>query len=118
MRDATATGHQDLRTTLITCMVIICFEGYHGNYDIANNQLQIGISLIHDWKARHARVNRSVSAFLSPAPDMIEDELIQEFGRLEIQKISLFSSTSPFGSGCPYGGERCSYSEYAKPFLY
>lgn len=111
MRDATSTGDQDLRTTLITCMEIVCFEGYHGNYELADNQLQIGISLIRDWKASHVLYDQTVSAFPSPATDVIEDELIQEFGRLELQKISFFRPASPFDAGCPYGGGYCGYSD-------
>ena len=102
MRNATSTGDQDLRTTLITCMEIVCFEGYHGNYELADNQLQIGISLIQVWKASHAFYNQNVSAFPPPATNAIEDELIQEFDRLELLKISLFRPTSPFDKGCPY----------------
>lgn len=35
MRKASVGGTQDLRTTLITCIVIICFESFAGNFETA-----------------------------------------------------------------------------------
>jgi hypothetical protein len=88
MRDAAARGNQDLRTILLTSLVIICFESFHGNYALADAQVQTAIVLIEEWKASFPNGNQIALGFSSPAPDIIEDELIQIFGRLDIQTIS------------------------------
>ncbi|KAF8865845.1 hypothetical protein BDZ45DRAFT_796096 [Acephala macrosclerotiorum] len=46
MRKAVLDGKQDLRTTLITCIVIICFETYSGDYESTIKQAIIGLDLI------------------------------------------------------------------------
>ena len=83
MREAVRNGKQDLRTTLITCLVIACFEAFHGNHPLANAQLKTGMSLIYEWRATFA--NALPMGFKSPKPDVVEDDLVQTFGRLEIQ---------------------------------
>jgi hypothetical protein len=83
MRQAVAKGIQDLRTTLITCLVIACFEAFHGNHPLANAQIITGMSLIYEWRATFS--NELPMGFKSPKPDVVEDDLVQTFGRLEVQ---------------------------------
>lgn len=83
MRQAVANGKQDLRTTLITCLVIACFEAWHGNHPLANAQIITGMSLIYEWRATFS--NELPMGFKSPKPDVVEDDLVQTFGRLEVQ---------------------------------
>jgi hypothetical protein len=91
MRNDICSGNQSMRTTLIICIIIICFEAIHGNHESAAGQLQSGLALIQDWVAKH---NRSLlhhpQGFSSPAPEVIEDFLVQSFGRMEIQSMSVF----------------------------
>jgi len=42
MQNETSKGEPDLATTLITCIVIVCFETFHGNNDSAVNQTTTG----------------------------------------------------------------------------
>jgi hypothetical protein len=79
MKDAAARGNQDLRTILLTSLVIICFESFHGNYALADAQVQTAIMLIEEWKASFPNGNQLAFGFSSPAPDIVEDELIQIF---------------------------------------
>ena len=83
MREAVMHRKQDLRTTLITCLVIACFEAFHGNHPLANAQIKTGMSLIYEWKATFS--NELPMGFKSPKPDIVEDDLVQTFGRLEVQ---------------------------------
>ncbi|KAH8795671.1 hypothetical protein BGZ57DRAFT_747773 [Hyaloscypha finlandica] len=83
MRESVEHGKQDLRTTLITCLVIACFEAFHGNHPLANAQILTGMSLIYEWKATFS--NEVPMGFKSPKPDIVEDDLVQTFGRLEFQ---------------------------------
>ena len=48
MRGASIEGKQDLRTTLIACLVTFCFETFHGNHASAVKQVIIGLDLLED----------------------------------------------------------------------
>ncbi len=90
MRNDIADGNQNIRTTLIICIIIICFEAIHGNHESAAGQLQSGLALIHDWKDKQPNADKHPQGFSSPAPDVVEDFLVQTFGRMEIQSMSVF----------------------------
>jgi hypothetical protein len=94
MRDAASKGKQDLRTTLITCFAIVCFETFHGNHESALAQVKTGLELIEDWFIKNARLKSDGIGTVSPMPSVIEDELIHAFGRLDIQAMS-FLDTRP-----------------------
>jgi hypothetical protein len=88
------TSENNIRMALITCIIIACFENLHGNQDSASAQLQSGIALLQDWKKSDRDVTKYPLGFSSPAPDLIEDYLVQFFGRLEIHSMS-FRDTRP-----------------------
>lgn len=90
MRNDISEGNQSIRTTLIICIIIICFEAIHGNHESAAGQLQSGLGLVQDWKSRQRDSEKHPQGFSSPAPAEIEDFLIQTFGRMEIQSMSVF----------------------------
>ncbi|KAE8451159.1 hypothetical protein EG329_004831 [Mollisiaceae sp. DMI_Dod_QoI] len=91
MRNDMSGGNQSLRTALITCIIVICFEAIHGNHESAAGQLQSGLRLIQDWVANQQRSpQHHPQGFSSPAPEVIEDFLVQSFGRMEIQSMSVF----------------------------
>ncbi|KAH8682623.1 hypothetical protein BX600DRAFT_544961 [Xylariales sp. PMI_506] len=83
-----------IRTLLITSLIILCFEVLHGNQEAAAFQLQYGNALIQEWKKNERDASKHPMGFSSPAPDAIEDYLVQFFGRLEIQAMS-FRDTRP-----------------------
>lgn len=80
MRKAALGGKQDLRTTLITCIVIVCFETFHGNHESAAKQAIIGLDLIESWALARAELDSQIPS--------IEDELIRAFERLDIQAMT------------------------------
>jgi hypothetical protein len=87
MKEEMASGRQPLRTTLLTCLIIVCFEFFHGNYQLADAQIQNGIALIDNWRRSFPYAHRHPLGFSSPAPDVVEDQLVQVFGQLEIQAM-------------------------------
>lgn len=89
MKSDVSEGRQDLRTTLITCLVIIVFESFHGNYGLADRQIQTAVHLIRDWRSSQPNNKDHAIGFSSPAPDVLEDGIIQIFGRLELHAVSL-----------------------------
>jgi hypothetical protein len=94
MRTNISNGTQNQRTTLIMCIVLICFEAIHGNHESAAGQLQSGLALIQDWKSNQRNADRHPQGFSSPSPEIIEDFLVQTFGRMEIQSMSVFDPRS------------------------
>ena len=92
MRGDVLSGRLDMRTTLITCIITICFEIMHGNYDSAASQLQSGILLLQDWKSRQRDASRHPQGFSSPAPHVVEDFLVQVFGRMEILIMTYYDA--------------------------
>ncbi|CZR56336.1 uncharacterized protein PAC_06224 [Phialocephala subalpina] len=107
MRVAISTQKHNLRTTLLTCLLIICFESLHGNHESAIAQMQVGIRLLEDFIASRreslsvldttSSIDSAVAespsfALHSPAPDIIEDDLVQAFARLDMQANSFIDS--------------------------
>lgn len=90
MRKDISSGNQTLRTTLLICVVIVIFEAIHGNHMSAAAQLQSGLALVQEWMSRQADTRQHPQGFSSPAPDDVEDYLVQTFGRMEIQSMSVF----------------------------
>jgi hypothetical protein len=80
MRQAALMGNQDLRTMLISCIVIVCFETFHGNHKSAAKQIMIGLDIIESKVFGKKEVDRSMPR--------VEEELIRAFERLDIQAMS------------------------------
>ncbi len=87
MKEEVDRGEQPLRTTLLTCLIIVCFEFFHGNYRLADAQIHNGIALIDNWRRSFPYAHRHPLGFSSPAPDTVEDQLVQVFGQLEVQSL-------------------------------
>lgn len=86
-----------LRLALIACLLVVCFEGLQGNYFYALQHASSGYSLLHDWLSEQqdlgptpssssdTTLTRAKPGLGSPQPDIIEDELINAFSRLDLQ---------------------------------
>lgn len=94
LRRSTAEGKVDMRSTLLGCIVISCFETYHGNYQTAIKHLQTGLALMEEW---HQQKSHNLPSTVKPSnlsTDPIEEELYQSIGRLDIQLMSFVDSRS------------------------
>lgn len=65
----------DLRTALLSILLILCFEAWNGNLELAVQQVQTGVKLI-----LAARANSSLSA-----SDAVEGDLVRMFCHLAVQ---------------------------------
>lgn len=92
MRTAFSDGLQDMRRALIACLLVFCFESYIGNQVAAITHAQSGISLLHQWKP--PKKTLATTTIQSPAPHIVEDELVQAFARLDLQ-ISIIQDMRP-----------------------
>ncbi|KAL2068073.1 hypothetical protein VTL71DRAFT_16171 [Oculimacula yallundae] len=87
MRLASIGGVQDLRTTLIACIVIICFEASAGNFEQALRQAVIGLNLVGEHLSDDdAASQQKVS---------VEKEIIDAFGRLDIHSMAFLDPRYP-----------------------
>lgn len=105
MREAVAKGNQALRTTLLACMLIICFETYHGDHKAALAQMRIGLDLMTAWFQSRSRGANPTSSKVS---ETLEDEICEAFDRLDTQLMT-FPDSRPMSAHeqmmkC-YGGE-------------
>jgi hypothetical protein len=73
--------NQDLRTTLLKCLVVLCFEAWTGNQELALRQMQTGISLIQEWNVDATNTDRKSSTSKSP----VDKDIIRLFDRLVLQ---------------------------------
>jgi hypothetical protein len=91
MRDAAVHEKQVLRGTLMTSLVILCFEMLHGDHEAAVKQVLIGLDLIDAENIKNGKLNEHAAAGILN----VEDELVQAFGRLDIQTMSLVDPGPP-----------------------
>jgi hypothetical protein len=85
MRDAVKRGDQPIRTALLACMLIICFETYHGDHKAALAQMQIGLGLITD-RFRSPSPGSKITS--SNKPETIDEEIYEAFERLDTQVMT------------------------------
>ena len=98
------TAHEDdKRAILISCLLITCIERLQNHNQSALTQAKSGLKIMHEWIEEHARsevldetklVERgwtiaSVPGVLSPRPLVLEDDIIEQFRRLELSSLAL-----------------------------
>jgi hypothetical protein len=76
MQNETSKGEPDLATTLITCIVIVCFETFHGNNDSAFNQTTTGLRMIERAIQKNKNKNKN-SATATCGRNFLIDTLIR-----------------------------------------
>lgn len=82
MRNTIAEGKLDVRTKLITIILFICFEIYHGNNASVIDQIRAGSILIENQCREWITDNGT-----SKPPPSIDDELLESFTELELQAV-------------------------------
>jgi hypothetical protein len=87
MREEAATRKPDLQITLLTCLMIICFEAWSGDRDLTVRQIKLGFSLIQEWRES----GKSITNISSSASS---NDLLQIFSRLDVQAISFAEDRS------------------------
>ncbi|KAN0098179.1 hypothetical protein V8E51_013842 [Hyaloscypha variabilis] len=93
MQKETSKGTLDLTTTLITCLVIICFETFHGNSYNALSQINTGLLLIEQSVAQKKDTPTSlVDGIPSSLLSRVDESLIRAFVRLDLQAMSFIGN--------------------------
>ncbi|KAI9049923.1 hypothetical protein LZ554_006070 [Drepanopeziza brunnea f. sp. 'monogermtubi'] len=108
MRIAAESGNQDLRVTLLTCLVVMCFEAWNGDQEMAIRQIRTGFRLIQAWReeAVDARDERRFVGLEGNAQDPVEDQLVRIFKRLDVQAVSFTYENTPERKVLIQEGER------------
>ena len=96
MQKSLFDGDQDLATLLMTCLVIICFEAFHGNHDSAFSQLDIGLKMIEQASKTEAGSTRHEDGLSSALLSSVDNELIRAFIRLDTQTIFIQKEETAF----------------------
>lgn len=81
-------GKTDLRKALVGCLLVICFESLQGNYVQALMHAVSGNQLLQGWLSKQTYSDPRKEGLSSPRPEIIEDELILAFGRLDLQVMA------------------------------
>lgn len=118
MRLRTADIHDEyhLRNLLVSCLLTICFENYHGNEELALAQAVSGIKLLAEFQEQRSSNSITTSFGFS----IIDPELINAFMRLEIAVMMAMESiprTKPFVSPLPTGHQSTEQHSFGIPHL-
>jgi hypothetical protein len=77
-----------LRRVLIACLLVCCLEGMWGNSFNALAHAKSGLHLLRMWVEKNPHVKKERVGTHSPSPDVVEDEIVQAFARLDIQMLT------------------------------
>jgi hypothetical protein len=88
IRERLSGGNVRLRLALISCLLFVCFESFHGDLDSAMAQVSSGLNLLRDWYSRKQKRLFIQPGIQTPDDDSIEAEFLQMFARLEYQARS------------------------------
>ena len=100
MRKSLSRDPTQLRKALLGCLLVICFEGLQGNYNLVLTHCLSGVQLLQHWLLDQKEKSygsdedtiedekRKMEGIVSPNRYIIEDELVQAFGRLDLQVMA------------------------------
>ncbi|CZR60709.1 uncharacterized protein PAC_10605 [Phialocephala subalpina] len=83
---------QDLTTTLITCLIIICFETFHGSFENAFSQITTGLRVIEEAASKRNTSQICMDGISSSMLTSVDAQLIRAFVRLDLQAMSFVES--------------------------
>jgi hypothetical protein len=93
VREAISLGESSLRTTLIASLLIFCFENFHGDVRLALTNVRSAQELMHNWL--ESKGGSATPRGCSPAPYVIEDQLVHAFAKLDVHLLSWIDIPTP-----------------------
>ncbi|KAH7311917.1 hypothetical protein BKA65DRAFT_517813 [Rhexocercosporidium sp. MPI-PUGE-AT-0058] len=93
VRDVILSRHDSLRTALIAALLIFCFESFHGDVRLALTNVRSAVDLLHGWLAEKSITETPIG--FSPAPHIVEHDLVSAFGRLDVHLMSWIDKPPP-----------------------
>lgn len=92
MKIALSKPGYSTRDALLSCLLVVAFEGYHGHNYLSTMQAQSGLDIFYSWLARQPKLISNTSPFGSPNRIEIEDDLAAAMHRLDLQVLSFFDT--------------------------
>ena len=78
---------------MISCLLVVCIENMQLHYQNALLHSQQGFKLVEELKIDNEMPDpRNRGGVSSPAPKVIEDELLQQFDRMEFQVLAVYDT--------------------------
>ncbi|KAM0153110.1 hypothetical protein ACHAQE_007822 [Botrytis cinerea] len=81
-----ARGDSCIRTTLISSLLIFCFQNFHGDVRLAINNVRTTIDLMYNWIS--SQTNTTTHIDISPAPHILEQEVVEAFALLDAHLVN------------------------------
>lgn len=85
LRQTLSKGKPQIRTALVACLLFVCFENFHGDYEAAAKHMQCGLSLVDQWQAQSSPYQ---------IEELYNDEVFQMFARYNAQSFQHVGSAS------------------------
>ncbi|CZT13641.1 uncharacterized protein RAG0_17143 [Rhynchosporium agropyri] len=95
-------GDVSIHTSLVTSLLLICFESYHGNSDLAAAHVYAAIEMMESHVKKREGFERekvmclsSSRGWMNSIPPSVDNEIVDMFSMLEIQASSWGDTRSP-----------------------
>lgn len=85
LRQSLSKGKPQIRTALVACLLFVCFENFHGDYEAAAKHMQCGLSLVDQWQAQSSP---------GQIEELYNDEVFQMYARYNAQSFQHVGSAS------------------------
>lgn len=77
------------RQALLASLLSFCFENFLGNRPVAMYHAQAGHQILQTWMSEHPHSISHNVGISSPAPHIVEDELVHAFAQLDLQILTI-----------------------------
>ncbi|CZR62946.1 uncharacterized protein PAC_12843 [Phialocephala subalpina] len=94
VREVLRDRRDSLRTVLIASLLIFCFESFHGDIRLALTNVHMAVELMYAWLSDLHGVAIAPGHF-SPAPHIIEDDLVSAYTRMDVHLMSWIDAPLP-----------------------
>jgi hypothetical protein len=89
MKDIISNADFSPRQALLASLLSFCFENFLGNRPVAMYHAQAGHQILQTWMSEHPHGISHNEGILSPAPHVVEDDLVHAFAQLDLQIITI-----------------------------
>jgi hypothetical protein len=77
------------RQALLASLLSFCFENFRGNRPVAMYHAQAGYQILQTWMSENPRGMSHSIGTLSPAPHVVEDDIVHAFSQLDLQILTI-----------------------------
>ncbi|KAL2068850.1 hypothetical protein VTL71DRAFT_15188 [Oculimacula yallundae] len=79
------------RTAMLVCLLVVCIENMQYRSSNALEHAQNGLRLLNDLRSDTID-DKQLTGMSSPIPNVIEDEIVQQFHRMELQVMATYDA--------------------------